>query len=1149
MFTIIITILIFPTLFSIKAKLGLKQFSYNEENSLKTAADFVLSGTEEYHLSSLMLITGDVIIEDQAKLYIHNGGKIVISSSSDFTYNFIVNNSAQLILQNGHLERDNAKVAFYMLNSSILSADQRSTIILDFISINAYSISLIDSIIKVECIGGEGGNDHESWDTYGEQGYDAIINIKSTIFSCEGSTIYISGGGGGGAGSDTYNNALDRSSNGGRGGTAVYTLNAVNLSLLDTEFYLSGGGGGAAGRIFYYESGDTVGEGGDGGDTNLTIAANDVTIVDSDFFLSGGGGGSSAPYGSAGKAGDILISMILDHTENLSNCKVLLNKESYGGNGGDNSRGGLYTSPKSGTAGGTGIGHGGANGPSGDFTGYEMGHGVPNSGINLFCLINNSTDPDEDKLSNYDELVSYFTNPINNDTDNDGLSDFEEVITYNCDPNLNDTDSDGLTDYEEIITYNTNPNSKDTDGDGLTDGNELSVYFTDPNDQDTDDDGYSDGMEIFWKTDPNNFNDTPLEKISLAIIIPIIIFTLVFTSIKIAKKIRKRKYSRYFPSLDIPLKPVKEKETLRLEVRDLSNEAELEFKQGFKRFEELLRISKALMKKGNQNYSEKLFTQAINAWEKAIENYESALKIIKTKKSSKKIKRNILNLRENICYTYFEKGKSHESKANIAYKKKDLFKTNKEWNKALINYERTNLMITSNKSPDFKSKIKELNKNIKLKMEEIRLKLNIIKIEEKILKIDESINKTKSIQDIDLVKSISITTDSILQYSDMLKKAEMLPNSENLLLSIQKKLHVARNYHIVLQNKIEALIPSVSSIPIPTVHLERKEEVDFKKHTHTIIIKSPINQIRISKGGDWKVEGDQSVFYYKVKIENKTQFILTNIQILLTSIPPSLQCHKDRYIINYLKPNSYESPTFKLKAQQSCVGDSIEGIVTYLDPNGHQQNITIEPHIIKYVCNLLVPKKVSSKEFKEKLKYMEKKELILECDASMAELEEIIDPLLLKNNFHVIEPLKSQKGKEIKIAKGYAQGKYDQKDVAILLMTQTLQNSTRLIIQAMSDDKAKLMDILRDISYQCDDIKSDTELLKEYSSQLEEIFTNRIDEVEIYLKEHLAADWEKFRNIWQDYKSGNITWRNLVWKGLKIYGKKFIKIIIREIPK
>lgn len=58
------------------------------------------------------------------------------------------------------------------------------------------------------------------------------------------------------------------------------------------------------------------------------------------------------------------------------------------------------------------------------------------------------------------------------DTDNDGLSD-EEEKTAGTRADLADTDADKLTDYEEVKIYRTNPLVPDTDKDGYIDGLEV----------------------------------------------------------------------------------------------------------------------------------------------------------------------------------------------------------------------------------------------------------------------------------------------------------------------------------------------------------------------------------------------------------------------------------------------------------------------------------------------------------------------------------------------------------------------------------------------------------------------------------------------------------------------------------------------------
>ncbi len=66
------------------------------------------------------------------------------------------------------------------------------------------------------------------------------------------------------------------------------------------------------------------------------------------------------------------------------------------------------------------------------------------------------------------------------DFDDDGLTDREEFIE-GTDPTREDTDSDRLTDFDELFLYTTDPLVADSDGDGFPDGTEV-LYRTDPRD-------------------------------------------------------------------------------------------------------------------------------------------------------------------------------------------------------------------------------------------------------------------------------------------------------------------------------------------------------------------------------------------------------------------------------------------------------------------------------------------------------------------------------------------------------------------------------------------------------------------------------------------------------------------------------------------
>ena len=136
-------------------------------------------------------------------------------------------------------------------------------------------------------------------------------------------------------------------------------------------------------------------------------------------------------------------------------------------------------------------------------------------------------DTDGDGLTDYEEIYEYGTDPLNPDTDGDGINDGDEVLVYGTDPLDPDTDGDGLTDCQEVKHtvqsecedpdfdgpydggYGTDPLNPDTDGDGLTDGEEVNEYGTDPLNPDTDGDGFTDGQEIEMGTDPLDPNDPP----------------------------------------------------------------------------------------------------------------------------------------------------------------------------------------------------------------------------------------------------------------------------------------------------------------------------------------------------------------------------------------------------------------------------------------------------------------------------------------------------------------------------------------------------------------------------------------------------------------------------------------------------------------
>lgn len=330
----------------------------------------------------------------------------------------------------------------------------------------------------------------------------------------------------------------------------------------------------------------------------------------------------------------------------------------------------------------------------------------------------------------------------------------------------------------------------------------------------------------------------------------------------------------------------------------------------------------------------------------------------------------------------------------------------------------------------------------------------------------------------------------------------------------------------------------------PTENIQKRKTPALLKKSLTSEFNT--NEVKITRGGDWKIQGNQSIFRFKVKINNVSMYTITGIHILLTSIPSALNVFSEHHSIKILKPNSYESPSFKFSAKESCVGDLIEGIITYYDHLGKQQTMPIEPFKIEYVCNLLVPKSISKEEFDQKTEFMDEKKLSIESNLQLSQLDSVIEPIIRKCNFALLQDIKTSQSDEYRKIEGFAQGLYDKQNVALTVAIKKIDDGSRLVVKAMSDRSEKVIDILKDFNTKLDNIKSDTQLIIEYTEQIDQIL-DKVDNLEEYLHVHLASDFEKIKYVWEDYSSGKIKRRVLIGKCIKILGQKFIRIIISNI--
>ena len=104
---------------------------------------------------------------------------------------------------------------------------------------------------------------------------------------------------------------------------------------------------------------------------------------------------------------------------------------------------------------------------------------------------------------------------------------------------------------------------------------------------------------------------------------------------------------------------------------------------------------------------------------------------------------------------------------------------------------------------------------------------------------------------------------------------------------------------------------------------------------------------------------------------------------------------------------------------------------------------------------------------------MEEKKSIFNCAMPTNEVEQEIATILESNNFYLLEKPPESEDANFRELKGYAEGKYDKQDVGLSVVMQKITDqTTKLVIKAMSDREEKLIDLLKDFNTKCDHLKS-----------------------------------------------------------------------------
>ena len=357
-------------------------------------------------------------------------------------------------------------------------------------------------------------------------------------------------------------------------------------------------------------------------------------------------------------------------------------------------------------------------------------------------------------------------------------------------------------------------------------------------------------------------------------------------------------------------------------------------------FDNLLNKFKKLIDEGNIFYSNESYESAIENWKEAVNIYLSFSKMVIQKKM---IKVNLKILKENLNDAYNGAIIVHLKNAQEAFTNLD-FKTAKdEWSLSIDD------LYSLLKLRKF-GKSKVSRKEIILKIEDITSNLKRLEIEVMIVKADDELKSAHVLQDQELVKSIKLTNNSILLYSNAKKKAKNSNQYKDYNEKIQNRLLNVRVFQEKLQEKLD------KSMGITPLEKRVKFDVDeLSEFEIASVIKDEIIKQILSIVREYEFIGGQVRF--KIGLVNNTNYPLTNFRITF-DLPKSLKwiMHEPNY---ERKGDSILIPKLGAKEKKAvslyfeplnCMESHINATVSFFDVKDKPHAIPMKPKMIAISC-------------------------------------------------------------------------------------------------------------------------------------------------------------------------------------------------------
>lgn len=192
--------------------------------------------------------------------------------------------------------------------------------------------------------------------------------------------------------------------------------------------------------------------------------------------------------------------------------------------------------------------------------------------------------------------------------------------------------------------------------------------------------------------------------------------------------------------------------------------------------------------------------------------------------------------------------------------------------------------------------------------------------------------------------------------------------------------------------------------------------------------------IHIARGGE--IIGSKIV--YKVKIENNTNYNITDISVHLVTYPKNcigLSTNELR-VVPKIEAKGFRSLEFEFEPSKDCVQGDIQALVTYIDQFNKSHTESVQPFTIRSVCDLLKPYQINEEEFDKLILGWQKTGEFRKINENIYALFERSKSSLTRHNFHLVSSrLDENEGNDLirGVIKAFAKGKYAGKQIGMFI--------------------------------------------------------------------------------------------------------------------